>query len=94
MSKQWLEFDTTIELYDEGSEEYYEKKVCVSGWFEAGYPSTFNPARECYDEPASDDIEIDYVYDYETGKNINLNDIPDDVFEKLEEKALEEAREY
>lgn len=79
-----IEFDTAITLDDEDKDVYIEAEI------EFGYPSTFNPARECYDEEADDEVEIISIYDYEKKDYINLSKLSYKTLQHLEEKVLEE----
>lgn len=79
-----IEFDTIITLDNE------DKDVCIDAEIELGYPSTFNPVRECYDEEADDEVEIISIYDYEKKDYIDLNKLSYNTLQYIEEKILEE----
>lgn len=85
MSVEYVTFDTVI--YDE---EDNEINVCIEATIEKGYPASFNPCRECWDPPADDDVEITEIFNYETKSNMNLKDIDEKTFERLENLALDE----
>lgn len=85
MSIEYVTFDTII--YDEDDNEI---KVCVEATIEKGYPASFNPKRECWDAPASDDVEIIEILNYETNLPIDITSIDTKTIEKLEEEALAE----
>lgn len=81
---RYISFDTTIVLDDE------EHKVCVEADFEKGYPSTFNPIRECYDESADDEVEILNIYDYDTKKYLDISKLSNKLIEDLELEIIDE----
>lgn len=85
MSIKYVTFDTY--LYDE---EDNEIPVCVEAEIELGCSASFNPCRECYDPPESDEVDITEVYNYNTETKMKISEIDSKTIERFEEEALDE----